>query len=99
MPSRSQRAVTHRMKLMCKSAIIDIVDYCTGRGECNVADGVIRKYVGWYAILFQLEGGQIFVARRNPEVGERTSGDIYVERGAALEVPAAGSLVKNTTVG
>jgi hypothetical protein len=30
-----------------KSAIIDIVDYCTGRGECNVADGVIRKYVGW----------------------------------------------------
>jgi phage/plasmid-associated DNA primase len=37
-----------------KSAIIDIVDYCTGRGECNVADGVIRKYVGWYAILFQL---------------------------------------------
>jgi hypothetical protein len=35
-----------------KSAIIDIVDYCTGRSECNVADGVIRKYVGWYALLF-----------------------------------------------
>src|SRR5262245_61837928 len=35
-----------------KSAIIDILDYCTGRNECNVADGVIRVTVGWYAILF-----------------------------------------------
>src|ERR1043166_7805131 len=58
-----------------KSAIIDIIDYCTGRSECNVADGVIRRYVGWYAILFQLNGSQIFVARRNPDVGDRTSPD------------------------
>src|SRR5450759_3529097 len=43
-----------------KSAIIDIVDYCTGRSECNIADGVIRKYVGWYAVLYQLGEGQIF---------------------------------------
>ena len=47
-----------------KSAIIDIVDYCTGRGECNVADGVIRKYVGWYAILFQLQESQMPPRRR-----------------------------------
>lgn len=81
-----------------KSAIIDIVDYCTGRGECNVADGVIRKYVGWYALLFQLNEGQIFVARRNPPLGERTSADIYLARGSALETPAADTLIKNTTV-
>jgi DNA repair ATPase RecN len=30
-----------------KSAIIDIIDYCTGRNECNVAAGVIRNRVGW----------------------------------------------------
>ena len=29
-----------------KSALIDIIDYVTGRRECNVADGVIRKFVG-----------------------------------------------------
>jgi hypothetical protein len=81
-----------------KSAIVDIIDYVTGRSECNVADGVIRKYVGWYALLFQLQGGQLFVARRNPDVGERTSGDVYVERGAALATPTADNLVKNTTV-
>jgi DNA repair ATPase RecN len=40
-----------------KSAIVDIVDYCTGRSECNVADGIIRRYVGWYAILFRNSSG------------------------------------------
>jgi hypothetical protein len=81
-----------------KSAIIDIVDYCTGRSECNVADGVIRKYVGWYALLFQLNGGQIFIARRNPDVGERTNGDVYMERGSTIATPPPSALVKNTTV-
>jgi hypothetical protein len=82
-----------------KSAIIDIVDYVTGRSECNVADGVIRKYVGWYALLFQLNDGHLFVARRNPEVGDRTSGDVYMDRGSSLAPPPVEALVKNTTVG
>jgi hypothetical protein len=73
-----------------KSAIIDIIDYCTGRSECNVAEGVIRRYVGWYAILFQLNGGQILIARRNPPVGERTSGDVYMDRGSAMDTPVDG---------
>ena len=81
-----------------KSAIIDIVDYCTGRSECNVADGVIRKHVGWYAILFQLREGQIFIARRNPDLGEKTSPDIYMERGVQIAIPSPSALFKNTTV-
>jgi hypothetical protein len=81
-----------------KSAIIDIVDYVTGRGECNVADGVIRKYVGWYALLLQLNEGQIFIARRNPEIGERTSGDVYIDRASRIETPEASKLIKNITV-
>jgi hypothetical protein len=81
-----------------KSAIIDIVDYVTGRSECNVADGIIRKYIGWYALLFQLDEGQIFVARRNPDIGERTSGDVYLARASHIETPSASELVKNTTV-
>ena len=81
-----------------KSAIIDIVDYVTGRPECNVAEGVIRRYVGWYAILFQLHEGQIFIARRNPDVGDRTHADIYLDRGSQIATPPASSLHKNTTV-
>lgn len=81
-----------------KSAIIDIVDYCTGRSECNVADGVIRRHVGWYAILFQLNGSQIFVARRNPDVGDRTSPDVYLNRGTLIATPPVSVLTKNITV-
>lgn len=81
-----------------KSAIIDIVDYCTGRGECNVAAGVIRKYTGWYGVLFDLQGANIFIARRNPATGDKTSPDIYLERGTNLAVPPASALHKNTTV-
>ena len=79
-----------------KSAIIDIIDYCTGRSECNVAAGVIRNSVGWYALLFQLGNGQIFIARRNPEPGERTNPDIYMERGSDIQTPLASALFKNT---
>lgn len=81
-----------------KSAIIDIIDYCTGRSECYVADGVIRKHVAWYAVLFQLSGGQILIARKNPGPGEKTSPDIYVERGNDIAMPVLEALHKNTTV-
>ena len=63
-----------------------------------MADGVIRKHVGWYALLFQLGDGQIFVARRNPNVGEKTSPDVYMERGSQIETPSASALFKNITV-
>jgi hypothetical protein len=81
-----------------KSAIIDIVDYVTGRSECNVADGVIRRHVGWYAILFQLNDSHIFIARRNPSVGDRTHSDVYLDRGSRIATPPMTSLHKNTTV-
>lgn len=81
-----------------KSAIIDIVDYVTGRNECYVADGVIRKHVGWYAILFQLNDSQVFIARRNPDIGERQHPDVYLDRGSEIPTPAHNVLTKNTTV-
>ena len=37
-----------------KSALIDIVDYCFGSGECRVPEGIIRKAVAWFAIRLQL---------------------------------------------
>ena len=33
-----------------KSAIIDIVDYCLGRGSYNVAEGEIRRKVSWFGL-------------------------------------------------
>ena len=81
-----------------KSALIDIVDYCTGREDCNVADGVIRRHVGWYAVLFQLNGSQVFVARRNPEINERRSPDVCMVRGTEIATPSMEKLTKTITV-
>jgi hypothetical protein len=49
-------------------------------------------------VRFQLGDGQIFIARRNPELGERTSPDIYLQRGTNIETPRPETLFKNTTV-
>ena len=81
-----------------KSALIDIVDYCTGRGDCYVAEGVIRRHVSWFAVLFQTGDSQIFVGRRNPGPGNKTSPDIYVQRGTTIQTPAISALFKNFTL-
>src|SRR4051794_22804025 len=49
-----------------KSALLDIVDYCWGRGECTVAEGEIRKKTSWFALHLDKAGEPIFLARRNP---------------------------------
>ena len=81
-----------------KSALIDIVDYVLGRSTCQVADGIIRETVAWYAILLDLNGASVFVARRNPRSGQRTSGDIYLSRESGPSIPSLHDLVKNASV-
>jgi hypothetical protein len=81
-----------------KSAILDIVDYCMGSDRCRVPDGVIRKYVSWFAVLFQDGESQIFIARKNPGSTANVSPDIYLQRGSGIDSPQADKLNKNTTV-
>lgn len=79
-----------------KSALIDIVDYCLGSGECRVPDGIIRKAVQWLAVRLQLPSGQAVVARRCPPPGSASSEECFVEVGRAVGVPEAGSLHQTT---
>lgn len=81
-----------------KSALTHIVDYCLGRKECNVPAGVIRKHVAWYAIKLQTSTGEIFIARKNPDVGKESSEDIYFVRGSDIALPEADALVKNANL-
>ncbi len=81
-----------------KSALIHIVDYCLGRNECNVPAGVIRKHVEWYALKLQSSSGDIFIARRRPEPGKKSSEDIYIVRGASLNFPELHDLKKNANL-
>ena len=63
-----------------KSSIIDILDYCFGRSECYVAEGVIRQHVSWFGVEIENKNDVLFVGRRNPDLGKRTSPDIHIRR-------------------
>lgn len=62
-----------------KSAIIHILDYCLGSKNCHVPLGIIREKVAWYAVRLLLDDGELFVARRNPDTGKKTSFEIYLD--------------------
>ncbi|WP_437370504.1 DUF3732 domain-containing protein [Maribacter litoralis] len=55
-----------------KSAIIDIIDYCLGSGECNIPVGKIRENVSVYALYLELNDEYYFLARENYEVSKST---------------------------
>lgn len=79
-----------------KSALIDIVDYCFGSGQCHVPEGIIRRSVSWFGIRLQLPSGQAFVARRCPPKNYNSSEECFVEVGQSVEIPEAMSLRQTT---
>jgi uncharacterized coiled-coil protein SlyX len=79
-----------------KSALIDIVDYCFGSGECRVPEGPIRRAVSWFGVRLQLPAGQAFVARKCPTARAASSEECLVEIGELVEIPDHGSLRQTT---
>src|SRR5262245_23618396 len=79
-----------------KSALVDIVDYCFGAGECRVPEGPIRRSVSWFGLKLQLDSGQAFIARRCPSVRAASSEDCFVEVGNEVEIPDANELRQTT---
>lgn len=80
-----------------KSALLDIVDYCWGRGECTIPEGEIRRGVSWFAILLDRDGEGILVARRNPGPAGKASEDIFFERSVAGFPASPEAFAKNVT--
>ena len=80
-----------------KSSIIDILDYCFGRSECYVAEGIIRKYVSWFGVEIENKDDLLFIGRCNPGPGKRTSADIHIRRGRHDGPPEFADLHRNTT--
>ena len=79
-----------------KSVIGDIIDYCLGGDSCDIADGVVRETVAWYALLLNLGDENIFVARETPPFGQQSTNKFYYEVGKNLVVPESKSFVANT---
>jgi hypothetical protein len=79
-----------------KSALIDIVDYCFGSGNCRVPQGIIRTAVSWFAVRIQLAIGQALIARRCPRRGVDSSQECFIKVGADIQLPDASGLRSNT---
>lgn len=79
-----------------KSALVAIVDYCFGSGECRVPEGPIRRSVSWFGLRLQLESGEAFVARRCPNPQGSSSEDCFVDVGQNVNVPNASALHQTT---
>ena len=79
-----------------KSALVDIIDYCFGAGECRVPEGPIRRCVSWFGLRLQLTSGQAFIARRCPGPRAASSEDCFVELGDDVVVPEM-DILRQTT--
>ena len=79
-----------------KSALSDIVEYCMGRSDCNVPEGVIRDKVAWFAVLYQFPEEQVLVAKPAPEAGAGSCSVAMVRRGRTVAIPAFEELAVNT---
>ena len=79
-----------------KSALVEIVNYCFGSGQCEVPEGPIRRAVSWFGLRLQLASGQAFVARRCPSPSAQSSEDCFVAVADEVPLPDATELRQTT---
>lgn len=79
-----------------KSALVDIVDYCFGSGECRAPEGPIRRAVSWFGLRLKLASGEAFIARKCPTARFRSSEDCFIQIGSTAEAPDASDLRQTT---
>jgi Protein of unknown function (DUF3732) len=81
-----------------KTALIDIVEYCLGGGDCNIPKGVIRKSCSWYAVVLTTGESDLFIARPEPGPDNASSYKIHLVEGIELDDVPFETLRGNTDV-
>ena len=79
-----------------KSALLEIVDYCLGRTEFRIPDGVIQDQVAWYAVLFQINENQVFIAKPKPSENTASQSQVYYDFGTNILIPELAHLEPNS---
>lgn len=69
-----------------KSALIPIIDYCLGSEKCTIPVDIIRNACSWFGVLFDLDGEQLLICRREPGVKASTS-DMFILRDKKITIP------------
>ncbi len=78
-----------------KSALIPIIDYCLGSDKCAIPVDIIRNACSWFGVLFDLDGEQLLLCRREP--GDQASTkDMFILRDKEITIPK--TLSKNTNL-
>lgn len=80
-----------------KSALLGVIDFVWGRDECTIPEGPVRRTADWYGLLFDRDGEGIFLARRNPPIGARTSDEFHFVRPVEDAPPSMQGREKNIT--
>lgn len=77
-----------------KSAIIPIIDYCLGDGNCQIPVNTIRDACSWFGVIVKVDGKRLLLARREPEQ-QKSTDDMMLIEGEEITIPDIPT--KNTT--
>jgi hypothetical protein len=78
-----------------KTALISIIEYCLGRSSFEVPEGIIRDTVAWYAVLYQIDDTQVFIAKPAPRGTASSQRQVYYEVGTEISPPPISQLEPN----
>jgi hypothetical protein len=79
-----------------KSSLINILDFCLGRRDFTLFEGVNRNVVTWYAVLLQVGATQVFIAKSPPSGHAVQQSQGYIAIGAEVTMPVLEELYFNT---
>lgn len=67
-----------------KSSIINIIEYCLGKDDCLIAEGVITSKVSWVSVIYTIGEQDILIAKKLPENGKSSCSQLMLKRGIDL---------------
>lgn len=73
-----------------KSAIIQVIDYCLGSRDCEIAD-FVKIRCSWVGTLWTRGSEHCFIARKIPGTREQTTRRFYLLTGSNIRVPSRSS--------
>jgi regulator of replication initiation timing len=79
-----------------KSSLVEVIDYCLGARECHIP-GVVREATSWVGIAWKLGKSQLFICRRVPAAHRQSSDEVFVARGAPVQVPESSADLRPNT--
>lgn len=70
-----------------KSAVIPIIDYCLGAGDCAIPVKTIREYCSWFGVIVQTAEGEKLFARKEPGEQKQADSMCFLESPEAIDIP------------